>query len=320
MTRFLTLFFLLVSPLFGEYSIVFVHIGPKLPEYARVAIAQARLFNKEANVVLLANEVALEDYHAALCEYDTKLISLESLTKTDEHTKYEQNCAHKDPFWRYTSERFLYLWDYIHQYNVENVFHLENDNMLYANLSPLLSTFQENYPGLGITIDNHERCIPGFVWINNPEIMKECAAFFSSFAKSRSNDMFILGKFRKKLSSPLVTTLPIIMKEYAQDFKLVSAINHRTKTPELFYNNSDLFDAIFDAAAIGQFLGGIDPIHNNSKPGFINESCLFNPSKLSYSWKLDKKQRLVPYASYKGKEYKIINLHIHCKDLKKFQS
>ena len=43
-------------------------------------------------------------------------------------------------------------------------------------------------------------------------------------------------------------------------------------------SNFDRFQYIFDAAAIGQYLGGIDPIHDkNDTSGFVNEICIINP-------------------------------------------
>jgi len=71
---------------------------------------------------------------------------------------------------------------------------------------------------------------------------------------------------------------------------------------------------------MGQYLGGIDPIHRNSAPGFINETCVFNPSHLTYVWWCDNKGRKVPFALYKGNLHKIANLHIHSKRLYEFNS
>jgi hypothetical protein len=102
---------------------------------------------------------------------------------------------------------------------------------------------------------------------------------------------------------------------------LISPAGHTTQNPEFYSRNFNLFQSVFDAAALGQYLGGIDPFyHGPSLPGFINESCLFNPSAMTYTWERDEEGRLVPYATFKNETYKINNLHIHCKDLKRFSS
>jgi hypothetical protein len=110
------------------------------------------------------------------------------------------------------------------------------------------------------------------------------------------------------------------MPDYASVYRLESPNHHRTKNPKAYSNHADVFNAIFDAAAIGQFLGGIDPIHKNNAPGFINESCLFNPSLLKYEWRLDEQGRSVLYALFNERAYRIINLHVHSKRLRDFRS
>jgi len=76
----------------------------------------------------------------------------------------------------------------------------------------------------------------------------------------------------------------------------------------------DNFNYIFDGAAIGQYLGGVDPANISSNTiGFVNETCIIKFNKYSFVWK-DKK----PFIIIRGKEYPIFNLHIHSKNLKMF--
>ncbi len=306
--------------IFAEYSIVYVHIGDHVPLYADVAISQARLFNPEAKIILVASEKGLKRFQTLKEPINLELCNYDTLPMTAIHQEYQAYCAVKEPFWRYTCERFLYLWDLMETYSLENVFHLENDNMLYADLKTLLPHFQEHYPGVGAVFDNDERCIPGFLWIANCRAMKSLASYFSKKAPTHLFDMQIIAQYRNEYSTEWIDHLPLIMPEYASEFPLESPHHHTTTHPERYSNHIDLFQAIFDAAAIGQFLGGIDPIHANNQPGFINESCLFNPSYLDYEWILDEKGRKIPYVIFKSQRYKIINLHIHSKRLKAFLS
>jgi hypothetical protein len=308
------------SVVFAEYSIVFIHVGDTVPPHADVAIAQARRFNPHARIILLSSEKGLQRFRSLEGEENLQLCSYEDLPRTSIHQRYQNRCVETSPFWRYTSERFLYLWDLMKAYSLENVFHLENDNMLYADLEPLLPHFQHYYPGVGATFDNDERCIPGFVWIANCGAMEDLAAYFAKKAPLRLSDMQVMGLYRQERFAKAVDNLPIIMPQYSSAYPLKSSHNHATQRPSSYSNHSEIFQAIFDAAAIGQFLGGIDPIHANHEPGFINESCLFNPSLLEYKWELDEQGRAVPYAVFQGYSYKIINLHIHSKRLQEFKS
>lgn len=307
-------------PLFADYSIVFVHIGDQVPPYADIAISQARLFNPHAKIILLSSEKGLNRFHILKEQLHLQLRSYDDLPKSTLHRKYQHRCRETFLFARYTSERFLYLWDLMQADSLENVFHLENDNMLYADLQPLLPHFQKHYPGIGATFDNEERCIPGFVWIATGHAMKSLAKYFVKQASKSHLDMRVIADYRHKFSPQLIDALPIIMPDYASSYPLCSLHNHTTHRPESYSNQFAIFQSIFDAAAIGQFLGGIDPIHKNNEPGFINESCLFNPSLLQYQWLFDEQGRKVPHAVFLGHFYKIINLHIHSKKLHAFKS
>ena len=90
--------------------------------------------------------------------------------------------------------------------------------------------------------------------------------------------------------------------------------------PQIYCQNINFFKSIFDAAAIGQYLGGGDPRNGTHGPGFINESCIFNPSLLVYEWLEDLEGRKVPFAVYGGEKFRVNNLHIHSKNLWQFTS
>jgi hypothetical protein len=93
-------------------------------------------------------------------------------------------------------------------------------------------------------------------------------------------------------------------------------------SPELtnVTKNYTQFNCIFDAAAIGQYVGGVDP--RNAKGdtrGFVNETCLINYSKYNIVWKTDPTSNmLAPFLQVNSQDIPIVNLHIHCKDLKRF--
>lgn len=317
----------LYSALFADanYSIVFIHIGNKIPEYTETALLQARLFNPECPIILIANDAAIQDFPLKDEETNITYVACESLIKLSAHQAFIKQTTLDDQlrngFWRYTSERFLYLQDLMVQQNLTNVFHLEYDNMLYVNLQDLLPIFTEHYKAIAATFDNDKRCIPGFMFIQNPDTMTTLANFFSQLAKLGYNDMEVLGRFRKRYGKKVIDNLPIISEAYVRKNLLISPMNHVARNKWNYCQNIELFNSIFDAAALGQYLGGIDPsLYGSSSPGFINESCVFNPSLLTYEWIADEANRSVPYAVYAGTRYRINNLHIHSKKLELFKS
>lgn len=319
---FTTFIVILISPFnqaYGtdNYSIVFIHIGEELPSYLETSLTQARAFNKTCPIILVANQSALDNY--PLRDIDAKIttIACESLKKTKNHIDFQKSNTLQGGFWRNCSERFLYLDDLMNDYGLQNVFHLEYDNMLYVNLGEILPVFLNQYKGIAATFDNDQRCIPGFIFIPNKEKIDLLAKCFVKYTQSSYNDMQVIAIFKKQSDDNTIDHLPIVSREYVNNEEMISPYKHIPKDKYKYCLNVELFGSIFDAAAIGQYLGGT---HVTPTPGFINESCVFNPSQLTYEWLIDGEGRKVPFACYANKKYRINNLHIHSKNLSAFSS
>ena len=323
----LLLLLCLYTALRGE-ALVLVHLGKDVPAYVADCINQARLFNPTMPLYCIINKGASipQQCLRIMNELDVKTVYAESLASTNAHREFTQrsrlDVSHRDGFWKKTSERFFYLHELMLQEHLVDAFHIENDVMLYINLSQSLEHFR-NYKRIAAVFDNDERCIPSLMYFNNAESLGYLIDLFVQYADkgyTHSFDMIIPALFKRLNGSDYIDQLPIIMPDYAQDYPLESTMGHRTNHPENYWNHIDQFDSIFDAAALGQYLGGIDPRNGLSQPGFINESCLFNPSHLEFSWEFNDQGLRVPCAHYRGKKYRINNLHIHSKYLAPFTS
>ena len=116
-----------------------------------------------------------------------------------------------------------------------------------------------------------------------------------------------------------------ILNSYVKKFVIVESSNlHSGNKKKLNFDikNFTKFNAIFDAAAIGQYLGGIDEFNlidktKNNTVGFKNETCVVDYSKFEFCWKKTDKL-FKPYLKKEGQLIPIINLHIHSKKLFKF--
>ena len=308
-----------------EPSIVFVHLGPELPSYLSSALSQARLFNPDMAIYLLANEEALKNLSQEVRSSNVQCISCESVPLSKAHKQFKARSKldkkFRKGFWIFTTERFFYLSAFIRQYGLSDVFHLENDVMLYRNLKEVLPIFKEHYSNMiGATFDNDQRCIPGFLYIANAVPLEQFTQFVAKKEDKSGNDMKFLSEFREKHHKKWIDSLPILTPEYAQDHELISTSGLKGTDPSILFQHFENFHSIFDAAALGQYLGGIDPRNGESAPGFINESCLFNPSYSQFVWEEDLEGRRVPWMVYKDQKYRINNLHIHSKNLKEFES
>jgi len=327
--RTLCLFGILISTNFfcvaAQYSIVFVHLGNRLPDYLNNALAQARLFNPEADIYLVQNQGALatEQDHACIEQRAIKVVFSESLPMSRAHRDFVKNSPldnnYREGFWKKASERFFCLEEFIKAHHLSHVFHLENDVMLYANLKEMLPVFYQ-YLNIAAVFDNDERCIPSFMYIAHESAITDLVQFFADKTALSLNDMQLPALYKKCYGRDAIDHLPLIMPSYTEQNRLKSAMGHIPVDDSLYYHKFNQFNSIFDAAALGQYLGGIDPRNGESKPGFINESCLFDPSKCIFEWILDEVGRKVPHICYGHEKYRINNLHIHCKNLRLFAS
>jgi hypothetical protein len=319
------------SPTSQNYSIVFIHVGNPIPTYIKTAVMQARLFNPSAELYLIAEKIAYDEYQDSsnqidLDECGLNFISCESLSPSKEPRDFNElsrlNKEFRNGFWHYASERFFYLEEFISQNNLINVFHLENDVMLYADLKEYLPVFSTCYSGIAATFNNEQRVVPGFLYIKNTTSISRLTQFLLQEAPRGQTEMVVLAEFNNLENGLHIDYLPVIPPEYINKYPLISIRKHRTDFPEHFFKNYGKFSSIFDAAALGQYLGGGDPRNkHNCPPGAcINPSCLFNPSYFTFEWQEDSEGRKVPFAIFEGKKIKINNLHIHSKNVEPFYS
>ena len=130
-----------------------------------------------------------------------------------------------------------------------------------------------------------------------------------------------MAEFRRSTDGAYIKPLPIIPTQYQWKNEMRTPSGQKSSEPENFSLNYEKFRTIFDAAAIGQYLGGVHA-HGDADLtiGFINESCVFDCSKLKFEWRKDYQGRYVLVGIYDGEEFFVNNLHIHSKHLKLFYS
>jgi len=306
----------------SDWHLVYVHIGDTIPPYAYVTFEQARLFNKNTNIILIANEKAFASSSYNFDFYNIQKVPCESLATSIYHQNFNKHSKldpkGRDGFWRKTTERFFYIHEYMETHDINHVIHLEYDNMLYANIASMATVF-EHYKGIAAVFDSDNRCIPSFMYIPHKKAIEHFVQFTSQHAAKGYSDMKILARYKKTYPEDIIDQLPIIMPEYLAQYPLINTRGQKPSHPHNYYKNIHQFNSIFDGSALGQYLGGIDPRNGISKPGFINETCIFNPSLLLIKWYKDDQQRNIPFALCSGKANRINNLHINSKKLKEFR-
>lgn len=229
-----------------------------------------------------------------------KLIAIETLNDSyNFYSRTNLDKSFRNGFWSLTSLRFFYIYEFMKKYDVKDVIHLENDVLIYYNCNEILNFFDKNY--IYLPFDTFKRNIASIMFIPSCDIFKNILDNYD-FSK---NDMENFSIIKNKTG--LIKTLPIFPK-----------INTTNEEINFVSENFKDFNLIFDAAAMGQYLGGIDPKNDSSNTiGFVNETCVikYNNYKFFYNV-IDKIKK--PFLLINNIPVRVFNLHIHSKNLTNF--
>lgn len=303
-------------------SLIYIHIGKVLPIYIYDSLLQSLLFSKNTKIYVIIDDSLIVVFKDIISNFILnsnviEAIPLSILSGSKYIIKYNAYMKSlstdlinfRENFWIYTTTRFFYIAEFIKLFSIKHCFHIETDVMIYDSLQQIKCSDR-----LIMVQDNSKRVIPSIIYIPNYiELYKCCDFIIESLTDTFINDMNLLGAYKNKDTFP---------------FTFESTSNY-----------------IFDGAAIGQYLGGVDPnnlrkdndekkqmlnIINNPTKGFINESSDFkiNKSMLFYRKsvilnKSDKEFDII--LAHQKKDNKLIikhvfNLHIHSKQLYQFSS
>jgi hypothetical protein len=285
---------------------ILVHLGKKLPEYLKYCIQQYYKFNEEKLVLLTdsdenienVDKININEYHSDKIEIFKKLYN------------YGPN-----NFWTVAALRLFYIENFMKKNNIKNVFHFENDVLIYFNINNFKNKFIELYENISITTGGPDKSMTGFMYIKNYISIEKMTNFFIDILSK-----YGINGTQKKYGMDMVHEMSL-MKIYG----IEKGLNYIDNLPILpfgdFSKHYTEFNSIFDPATWGQFVGGTRVNGPGTKPldHYIGQLLIKNP-KYNVIWKKDNNDRKIPYFKYDNNEVKINNLHIHSKNLKKYIS
>lgn len=306
-------------------NLIYYQVGDNIPNYMFDSIYQVLLINNKfqtninpLTIYIITNEKWIDYIKARINKMDTvgniNIIAIETLEETEIIKDYKKitmtwNKQHIDfrgGFWLHTTNRFLYIAAFMDKFKeIKNVFHIESDIMIYENLNNLYEKLEE------LKMTNK------IIAVQDAPNRAICSIVFIPHSKSAIEySKYIINKLKK--SGQFLNDMDL-MGTYTNKYELPDSPNHPlAKTL-----------GVFDACAIGQYLGGIDfkniPQSNilnqfvNPTRGFINETAVFKANTCKYSSILSKDGK--KYKMYtENQEYNINALHIHSKQLYLFSS
>ena len=248
-------------------------------------------------ITVITNEKFFKEFE----EFPVTLVNADELNTEEFDKKSELDKEYRNGFWNSCSKRLFLIGEYMKNKNIINALHIENDVLLYCNSNDIYNKIP-NKEKMYIVIDSETRGIPSIMFIPDYKVLNIMLKNYIWF----KNDMENL-KLAYSNSSE-IDTFPIYTK----------SINN---IQEIVTKNFEEFQCLFDGAAIGQYLGGVDPDNDfNYTKGFVNETCVIDYSCYDFFWVLKPGTDFThePYIKIDDKLIKIMNLHIHSKKLHRF--
>lgn len=328
-------------------NLAYIHIGSVLPDYLYSSVYQSLLINGYSSKVYVILSDGLVDefkrgvsnfnldyYVKDRCFYQNSVVEVIPLSLLDmwgvndnNFKNYKDTITNKfgnvsgfrDGFWISTTSRFFYLSIFMEMFGLKELFHIESDIMLYSSLETIENDICvcnqiDSIDKICMVEDAPGRVIPSILYFPNNVSLSNLTQFITNELLSSNvfiNDMDILGKW-----------------------------------PEKYKFNTDVIHKrlIYDGAALGQFLGGVDyrnilgnidynnmsreqelVIYNNPSRGFINETATIKPDELEFTKSKSKFDNLrvpirIPVSYFGSKISPLANLHVHSKQLYQFSS
>ena len=99
----------------------------------------------------------------------------------------------RNGFWISTTTRFFYIWALMELFHIKNVFHIENDVVLYDSLSNIYSNLLNNVRGnidkMIMVKDSESRVIPSIMYIPDSNHVAKLVDYIS--VTLRGSDVFL---------------------------------------------------------------------------------------------------------------------------------
>ena len=283
--------------------LVFVFLGKRLPWYAHAALRMA-VRSSRLPVVLLSDcrdsslpkavrQVMVSDfYEPAVFGRASRAVELDA--------------EFWDGFWYKTIERFFVLRDWMLAEGAQRLFHAELDNLVF-DLSGLAARLDGSGRGLFIPRSSEDRALASLIYVNDPTALNAFCDFVGKESRTLIDNQ-LLARFVTAfpefgVSLPTESFFSTVGSEVPLPWKVLSATRA---------------GGIFDAAAVGQWLFGIDPRLQKwcLRNRFRNEELRVDVSEMRFSemrfvWNEGDARLLCTFGD--SPPVNLYNLHVHSK-------
>lgn len=313
--------------------------------YIWESISQTRLFNPHIRIYLISTadafaEAGVQDRVQTLHVNAVDYASLVHLALDQFRNAFfiqgEMSPGGNTKFTQYTSERLLAVYVLMETFDLTDVFHVENDNLVYFAAETVLHAMNVCDVQFAVPFVSVRLAVVGCAFFRNSDALLPFVEFATNvFLMGRDkaveylgtewvNDMSLLGMFYKENTmSRNVTELPSRVYSSRHLYSTNMSSEEYFLRPIAFQEGhlhsciaEALPDSIFDSCAIGQYFGGT---YGNPEEPFWQSDRQLDPRGMTLWWKQvihSGIQFRLPYLD----NLQIHNLHIHSKQLSRFMS
>jgi hypothetical protein len=287
--------------------LVLTHTGSPIPDYVEHCIKQIQHTNPETTIDLIADyqygNQFLEDKRLC-CVNIIPIQELEHDPIVEEFRKVswfkawgKPNTTYPSPenFVQGTSERLFLLAAYLRMENLEKIWHIENDNLIYDNFEYVEKHLDQDK--ITCCYMNEKHTVWNIIYVPKPDMLYAAMQWYAD-QLSRGNEW--------------------LCKTYGLDMVHEMTVMRQYENLAFFPSLPSEYKGwyLFDPASYGQYIGGTN---NGHPPGFrdtINHDIgkLFNKE-----WNHARFEKYTPVViSDKYKMlYPLFNLHVHNKHMMK---
>jgi hypothetical protein len=271
-------------------NVVLFHSTDNVPKHIEYCVKQIKHFTPDVKIHFLTDKNAFSN--------NVNIVNINDLNLNFDHLPYYKN--DQMPLWRTSALRFFYIEEFIRRANLNDVFHFDNDILIYEDLNLILKNIKDSK--FLITRHKETEAVCGFVYIKD----------YNSISGICRSLLEYMHKNEKELESQL-GSMPHEMRLLGQIFNESKLISEFPILP--WWKNFDKFNSVFDPSSYGQYICYNKMIHEGSKNRFIDTQILNNKIKVEFD-----NQLKVPFIYFNDFKIKINNLHIHCKNLQDYIS
>ena len=290
--------------------IAYAFVG-KLPSYIKESIHQSRCFF-EGDIYLIIDDINsihlkdIEKYNVKIIDYNNVKSNafLDIANKNMHKFCIVNELGDRKLLFIRSFERFFLLHNLMVQNNMVDCLFLELDNLIYDDPTKWVENFKQNE--LCYMFDNYNRYSSGIMFVKNSAsligFLNENLSFIST-------------------SNEFISEMAVLSIHYGKNKNSVQILptywNDNSVPMETYLNYNKYGDSIFDAAAMGCYLFGLDTLHTNNTIVKYQKNpwAAIDYTKNKFEWVLDDKGLKRPYIWDGNKWLLINNLHIHAKNL-----